>query len=308
MCNHNFLETKKTNVECCSKCFCLSFKEIPLLSISSDLLKIFSMDPLSLKFNPNKYNINLSNIYTINYLNHRKYAIDFLKIQNDFFSFPNEIFHKALNYLDNIYLHNNISINIIEKICNVCLFFAIEFNECYSLNNSQIDFKSFEAYIKNKNLKDIKILCLKCLNYELRKYSIMDYINLFFSLGVILPDYRSKYLNVYKIYFKCIYFLNIIIKDNNSLKFSSYIMALTIIKKTLEVFKCFNEEIFHKIYGIKFYKEKFLICGQNLDFILSNYNIFNVKIINLTPKISNESTVENSICNESLNSINDKNM
>lgn len=94
----------------------------------------------------------------------------------------------------------------------------------------------------------------------------MDYINLFFSLGVILPDYRSKYLNVYKIYFKCIYFLNIIIKDNNSLKFSSYIMALTMIKKTLEVFKCFNEEIFHKIYGIKFYKEKISYLWTELRF------------------------------------------
>ena len=301
MCNHDFLETKKLNVKYCSKCYCLSFNEIPLLSISSDLLKTFTMNPLSLKFIPNNYNINISNVYTINYLNHRKYAINFLKMQSEFFSLSKEIFHKALNYLDNIYLHNNISINIIEKISNVCLYFAIQFNECYSPNNYLIDFRNFESYIKNKKLKEIKILCLKCLNYELRKYSVLDYINLFFSLGVIYPDYNNKYLNVYKVYLKCLYFLDIIIEDNNSLKYSSYITALTIIKKALQMFNCFNSDIFHKIYGIKFNKKKYILSEQNFDFILSNNNLSKIKNINLTPKISNESTNENSVCNESLN-------
>ena len=86
MCDHDFLETKKLNVKYCSKCYCLSFNEIPLLSISSDLLKTFTMNPLSLKFIPNNYNINILNDYTINYLNNRKYAINFLKMQSEFFS------------------------------------------------------------------------------------------------------------------------------------------------------------------------------------------------------------------------------
>ena len=67
------------------------------------------------------------------------------------------------------------------------------------------------------------------------------------------------------------------------------------------MFNCFNSDIFHKIYGIKFYKNKYILSEQNFDFILSNNNLSKIKNINLTPKISNESTIENSVCNESLN-------
>ena len=315
MCNHNFMKTKKTNVYYCSLCYCLSINKIPLLNISSNLMKTFSMDPLLLKFIPNKYEINLDNYYTIEYLKIRKYAINFLKILSDFFSIPKEIFYKALNYVDNIYLKNNIPISHLEKICIVCLSFSLQFNECYLISNELIDVERFENYVKNKNLNEIKILCLKYLDYDLGKFSIMDYINLFFSIGIIYPD-NKKIIDIYEIYFKCLKCLDIIIEDNNILKFSSYIMALTLIKKFLEIYNIFNDNIFQNIYGIKFYKEKYVFCEQNLNIILSNYNLCNYNIINLnnvkkgihsynlTPKNTNKSTIENSSNNDSLNNSN----
>ena len=315
MCNHNFMKTKKTNVYYCSLCYCLSINKIPLLTISSNLTKTFSMDPLLLKFVSNKYEINLGNYFTIEYLKIRKYAINFLKMQSEFFSIPKEIFYKALNYVDNIYLKNNIPILLLEKICIVCLSFSLQFNECNLVSNELIDIKKFENYVKNQNVNEIKILCLKYLDYDLGKFSIMDYIDLFFSIGIIYPD-NTKFINIYEIYFKCLKCLDIIIEDNNILKFSNYIMALTIIKKFLEIHNTFNDNIFQNIYGIKFYKEKYVLCEQNLNNILSNYNLCNYNIINLnyakkgihiynlTPKNTNQSTVENSSNNDSFNTNN----
>ena len=296
MCDHHFHQSKKSNVLYCSKCFCLSYKKKTLLSISSNLIKSFSMDPLLLKFKPNKYIIDRRNNYTITYLNSRKYAINFLKIESEFFSFPKEIFHKALNYIDNIYLHNNISINIIEKICSVCLFYSVQFNDCYLFKNNKSDLERFNSYIKNKKFENIKSLCIKCLNYDLGKYSILDYINLFFSLGLF---YKENNSNICNIYYSCINYLDTIIEDNNSLEFSSYITAITIIKKILEIYNCLDYEIFDEIYGIQLFKKKYILCENNLNIILSLHQLLNnnnlKKDDNLTVKNSKESTKDNSI-------------
>ena len=180
MCKHRFLQSKKENISYCKDCGTICFNKITLLSIPSNLIRIFSIDPFFLKFKPNKYNIDVNNNYIIAYLNKRKYAINFLKIVCNIFSLSNEIFHKSLSYLDYIYLNNNIVINLIEKILLVCIYFAVEFNDCYSLNNTQNDLERFDSFIKSKDLKEIKILSLKCLNYDLGKYSILDYMDLFF--------------------------------------------------------------------------------------------------------------------------------
>ena len=45
----------------------------------------------------------------------------------------------------------------------------------------------------------------------------------------------------------------------------------TAIKMILENFDCFNYEIFKKIYGINFNKEKYIQCQKRLKYILANY-------------------------------------
>ena len=275
MCNHNFKNGIKNDVSYCIICGILSYKGIPSLSVPSLAKTTISIDPLLLKYKPYKFTIDHSNNYIIYYMNIRRKSINYIKIQGNFFSIPNNIIHKAINYLDYIYLmNNNVSFDLISKICIVCLLFAIQFNVCCS-KSSSIDFKGFRSYIQNiQNLKEIEIYCLKCLDYNLGMYTSLDYINLFFSLGVIFPYKKiptKNYVDISFLYFNCISALEIIIEDNYSLEFSSYTTALSLIKLTLENFDYLDSEDFKKIYGINFNKDKYIQCEKSLKYILANY-------------------------------------
>jgi len=71
---------------------------------------------------------------------------------------------------------------------------------------------------------------MKCLNYDLGKYSTLDYTDLFFSLGIIYPNINNKFVNIQDIYNYCLNYLNIIIENYNSLKFSSHTIVIIIEK------------------------------------------------------------------------------
>ena len=287
MCNHKFKKGSKQNISFCTICGILSYNGIPSISVPLLSKTTVSIDPLLIKYKPFQFTIDHSNNYINYYLSQRRKYINLIKIQGNLFSIPNYIIHKAIYYLDYIYLNNNVSFDLNSTICIICLLFAIQFNECCSKSCS-IDFKGFRNYIQNiHNLKEIEIYCLKCIDYNLGMYSSLDYINLFFSLGVIFPNDKTNidhYIDISFLYFNCISALEIIIEDNYSLEFSSYTIALTIIKMTLENFNCFDSEIFKKIYGINFTKEKYIQCQNSLKYILANYYHNPIK----TQQISNQ--------------------
>ena len=305
---HNFIKTKKEKISYCSICNILSYDNNPLLSIPSMTTKNFSLNPFELKFKPFIYKINYQNPNQIQYLKYRRNAINFLKIQSNFFSFPKIIFYKALNNLDFIYLYNNIPVDMIEKNSLICLYLTLKFNE-RCINNNLFDFKNFKSNIINiEFFKQSEILCLKCLDYDLGKYSTFDYINLFFSLGVICSNKIKGNIDINKLYYTCLNYLDYVIEDNNSLNFTSYILALSIIKFVLEKNNYFNSEIFYKIYGINFKKEKYILCQNFLNIIILNNiqnsncskGIFYTHEIKkyITPRYSRDSTNENSDNND----------
>ena len=313
MCDHHFLPTKNKKISYCKLCGNISYNKISLLSIPSKRIQILNLNPLSLKFRPYNFKVDFSNFYQVQYLKSRINAINFLKIQTNFFSFSKVIFYKALTYLDYIYLNNNISIDSIDKKSLICIHLALLFNECCTKNNL-FDLKNFKSNLLNMNFfKQFEMLCLKLLNYDLGKYSILDYINLFFSLGIIYPNnVILKNIDIHKIYFNCLNLLDIIIKDNQILNFSTYILGLSIIKLVLENFNCFNSNIFKKVYGINFKKEKYISCVKILNLILSkntwkNINYPKVFFLNnekkkyITKINSRDSTFENSENNDILN-------
>ena len=78
-------------------------------------------------------------------------------------------------------------------------------------------------------------------------------------------------------------FWEIIIENNNNLHFSSYTIALSIIKIITKYYNLFDNEIFKKIYGINFNKEKFIKCEELINNILCNFyftskSLYNVNI------------------------------
>ena len=278
MCNHIFNKSSKTDVSYCTNCGILSYKGRPSLSIVSLVKNTFQFDPLLLKFKSSQFSIDYSNTYSMIYLSNRINGINFIKNQTKYFSFPKNIIYKAINYLDLIYLNNNVPIIFLQKICLICLLFSIEFNTCCT-KYSNINLSEFKMYIKKyiHNLNEMELFCLRCLDYNLEMNTAFDYIDLFFSLGFIFLPKKENF-DISFLYINCINFLEIIIEDNNNFHFSNYIIALSIIKIITNYYNLFDNEIFKKIYGINFNKEKFINCEELLNLILCNF-YFTSKIL-----------------------------
>ena len=181
----------------------------------------------------------------------------------------------------------------------------MQFNECCT-KNSKINFKDFIHLLSSKinNLNEIEILCLKTLNYELGNYSSYDYINLFFSLGLIfINDVNNNHnnydSNIINMYFKCIDILEVIIDDYRSLEFTQYNIAISIIAMVVSESKFFSFDIFKTIHGINLLKEKHIKRLFILKSIYLNNYTFNKRIdfynrINFN-SIDSESTYDNSV-------------
>ncbi len=306
MCKHMYKKTRKKDVSYCCICGSLSYKNNPSLTFQINNNYEFGFDPLLLKFKYSKKTIDYSNNLEIQYISIRYIGINHIKKLSTFFSISKTLIHKAINYLDQIYLNEpTISLDLIEKISSVCLLLAVQFNECCT-KDSQINIGGFIHFLSSKinNLNEIEILCLKTLNYELGIYSSYDYINLFFSLGLIFLNEdninpNNNDTNIMNMYFKCINILEVIIDDYRSLEFTQYTIAISIIGMVVSESKFFSIETFKSIYGINLLKEKYVKC----QFILKTIYLNNFYFINRIDfcnrnnlsSVNSESTYDNSV-------------
>ena len=282
-CKHIYKNSQKKDIEYCIFCGNLSYKKIPSLSIKFKLDQNITIDPLLLKFKQSKKTIDYSNNLIMQYISYRRIGINQIKLLSNFFSFSKNVLYKAIYYLDQIYLNNpSIPFDLIEKISSVCLLLSVQFNECCS-KDSKIEIVNFINLLSSKieNFHQIEILCLKNLDYNLGIYSSYDYINLFFSLGLIFPTQnleieKNEDTNIFEMYFRCINILDIIIDDYRSLEFTQYNIAITIISMVIIQSKFFSFEIFKYVYGIDLFKEKYKKCQFVLKSVyLNNYFINN---------------------------------
>jgi hypothetical protein len=243
-----------------------------------------NLDPLLLKFKHTKSRIDYTKEFNYLYITFRHVGINQIKKISNIFNLSKNSIYKAINYLDEIYLNYPISPQLIEKISSICLLLSIQFNECCTKKTDE-DLKGFSKYLNTiKDIRDIELLCLKCLNYELSYFSSFDYINLFFSLGFIFPN-KNKInqidINITNLYLQCIKILNIIIEDIRYLELDPYILALSIIKLICSQSIYFNENIIQYIYGINLSKEKYIKCIINIKIILSTIKQSFIDIIYL---------------------------
>ena len=304
MCDHDFKKTQKKEISYCTKCGNLSYKNIPSLSIQFNSKYLFEIDPFLLKYKYSKKIIDFSNNSINKYLNFRNIGINQIKILSNLFSFSKISYYKAIHYLDQIYINNpSISIDLIEKISSVCLLLSVQFNECCS-QNSNIDIKTFIQFLLSKiqNLNEIEILCLKNLDYNLEIYSSYDYLNLFFSHGLIFPNEnkiieQNEDSNIINLYLKCVNILDIIIEDYNCLGYTQYIIAVSIIGMVLTQSKLFSIETFKYVYGINLLKEKYRKCQNVLKSIyINNYFFCHEYYSNKSQNsLSSDSTYDNSV-------------
>ena len=162
MCKHIYKHTRKKDVSYCIICGCLSYKNIPSLSFQFNNNYEIGFDPLLLKFHHSKKTIDYSNNSNIQYISIRYLGINHIKMLSTYFSISKTLTHKAINYLDQIYLNDpTISLDLIEKISSVCLLLAVKFNECCTME-SQINIGDFIHLLSSKinNLNEIEILMI----------------------------------------------------------------------------------------------------------------------------------------------------
>ena len=292
--SHKFKNSIKADVKFCICCGCLSYKNIPSKNVSGTNRNPLEIDPLSLKYRPISLKLNLSSIYHLNYIAHRKFGL--LKIYeiSKRYDLEQTITFKAIGLMDKIYLNNKneISIDNLEKISLICILLSFQFNNYdfsgtneennnnkFIINRKNNKNRIFECYryikTKVKNFKYWQIFCLKYLDYHLDEYSAFDYINLFFHLGFIFTKENVNVNNKYK---NCINILEIIINNNKICKYSHYIVALSILYINFSNEQYFNKSIFKYIYGVDFSKKKYRYCSKEINEIINDFYHLNYLI------------------------------
>ena len=303
--SHEFKESIKSDVKYCITCGCLSYKNIPGKRISSNNVNVMRIDPLVLKYSPVSLKFNPSSMNHINYIAHRKFGVLKIFEISKRFELSKVITFKAIGLMDKIYINsqNKVPIEYLEKIAFTCVLLSFQFNNYYAIEtkcekninnfliNRRCKYRSrindCYQYIK-KVIKDAKywqIICLKSLNYNLSDYTALDYIYLFFHLGISFSmendyEFYNKYSN-------CLNILDIIVNNNNICKYNQYVVALSIININFNSEKTFSKSIFKYIYGVDFSKRKYKLCSNEIlkminEFYSLNNNNFlvNRKIIN----------------------------
>ena len=326
--SHEFKNTIKPGVKYCVKCGCLSYKNIPAINISLKNLNVLYLDPLILKYRPISLKLNQYLIFHANYIAHRK--IGLLKIYevSNLFDLDKVIIFKAIGLMDKIFLNcqNESIIEYIEKISLICILLSFQFNNFFSETNiKEVGFRKNKniplinkinkfnnrivdcyQYIKTE-IKDLiywQALCLKYLNFNLSEFTVYDYINLFFQLGII---FTNENIDIHNYYNNCIVLLEIIINNCKICNFNQFVIAQSILYLNISSDICFNPSIIKYIYGVDFSKKKYLFCIKEICEIISEfYNlhfnnfVVNNRIINRI-KISNERP--NNIENKNLSKI-----
>ena len=295
--NHKFAQSSKKDIYYCTTCQNLSYKGTLSQSLLINCIN-FDIDPLKLKFIPfSTEKINKMECHA-KYLEYRRVGISKIYYLINTFGIKSMIFYRAICLIDHIYLKNDVSIDDLETVASICVLLAIKFNECYKSYIKEDNLTKIENYIyflshvennktTNKNGTNIKglfhymkknvnnfmyweILCLKYLNYDLRKYSAYDYLILFFQLGIFFCEETIDIMSKLKI---CLKILNSIINNSKSSDYSQYILAMSIIKVAFEKEIFFDIKIFREVYGVDLSKKKYKECSDYIKIILNFENI-----------------------------------
>ena len=308
--SHIFIPSTKKDVAYCSICSKLSYKGVQSISLPLKSHRRFNIDPLSMKYKPITAVCNYKLPNNIKFIENKIKAILKIKYLTINFGLNSMIYYKAINLVNQIFLENDIPIDVIDTISSLCLLLVVEFNECcipslfeenitkderdiFYINNSSCNnyiegmkhksnLRGLFGYIKKyvNNYKYWEVLCLKYLNYDLGKFSAYDYLILFFKLGIFFCEEKVNIIDKLKY---CINILDLIIYDKKFCEFSQYTYAMSIIKVSLEKDNLFDKKIFKYIYGVDLSKSKYVKCSNLIKSIINKSlnNYFNKNYFNI---------------------------
>ena len=202
------------------------------------------------------------------YKAYRKTFIKNIFELNKKFKYKSSIIFKTIIYMDFILFNNTYNnpkqIEIISLCCFILACKYIELDKNIPKINKFIEIYNTIINKQNYNFKDIieyEVICLKLLNYNLCYYTLYDFVNYYFSNGILLMNKNNNIIEEEKIllkyteeiYNKCRLFIDyLIIYEGELLKnFYSYLIAKLSIKIIIESY--LNEKLsdvfFYEIYG-----------------------------------------------------------
>ena len=303
--SHILIPSTKKDICYCKICSKLSYKGIMSKELHINFIHKFDIDPLKFKFKPISVVANYKSLNHIKYLESKKIGINKIKYLVDTFGFNSMVLYKSINFMNQIFLENEISTENIENIASICVLLVTQFNECCLpsmfedyitknendlLFNSRLGNKKNNELLKEKkikyksnlcglfnyikknvnNYKYWEIFCLKKLNYDLGRYSAYDYLILFFDLGICFCREEINMLELLKYSVNILYFIT---NDRRSCEYNQYTLAMSIIKVALENHFFFDKNVFKYIYGVDLSKKKYLNCSNMVKAIINlSYN------------------------------------
>lgn len=306
--SHLLIQSSKEDICYCKKCGKLSYKGKIGQNLPFNCLNTFNIDPLKLKYRPitSIANYNISN--HIKYLECKNKGISTIKSLTNNFGLKSMILYKAINFMNQIYLDNEVSLDYIDIIASLCVLLVIDYNEkcipsiieeyltkdqrdilygfCYENNdidnnNGLIPFKDKNEKIKHtSNLNGLFRYIKKNVN-NFRYWEIMCLKYLNYDLGKYTAyDYLILFFEL-GIFFceenvdiidklkYCVKILDYIILNKCSCDFSQYTFAMSIIKIVLENDNFFDKKVFKYIYGVDLSKKKYINCSNLIKNILN---------------------------------------
>ena len=255
--------------------------------------EIIKQMKLNIFNNSSGYNNSLINI---DYLLYRPSIFALIRKISNKIGFKSQTYFLSIYYLDILHLKNQ-KIDLDLKVLSLaCLLLAAKYAEndqnvpylsiFVTVFNSMVGYRDI---ISNKELHFAEVITCKLMEYKLNYYTIYDFNSFFFGHGIIKIEQLKELNNgikstnegfndinmdlsensfyirkiLEKIYRKSRYYLDMIISNGNiCLKYSSLIISVVIMKKSVEDILIKEQEL--NVNDIKEFKEKTAKCFKEI--------------------------------------------
>ena len=249
--------------------------------------------------------------------------------------FKSQTYFLSIYYLDIIFSNNNKEIDLnYYKIALACLLLSAKYCENDPMVPALKYFiKIYNKIIGNKSAISVsdlfysEVMAIKLLNHKLNYYTIYDFNSFFFNHNILTEEQlksidinfdiknnknifsknnnnnSSKVKKIYeKIYRLSRYYLDILLGKKVCVKYSSLLLSIYILKKSVE--SILLQEIYYNNNNTKISTEKFLIIINNdFDTIIKGYYGFDYENIPEYQQLINEFDIKQIIKQNSFNGL-----
>lgn len=128
--SHILIHSTKEDICYCQKCGKLSYKGKICQNLPFKCINTFNIDPLKIKYRPFTTLADYKIPSHIKYLECKNKGISKIKSLTNNFGLKSMILYKAINFMNQIYLDNEVSLEYMDIIASLCVLLVTDYNEC----------------------------------------------------------------------------------------------------------------------------------------------------------------------------------